>query len=196
MTKEKTGLELAYSEYVEWNNSQNKHYSASAQKLRDQGKKVKSKFNKTMYIIDFIERLLTDDEFHNWWDRDCTTDNGTSRILKEPGILEDKPRTKEGFYACTSCKGMKINPMWDCISCKVYQSEHEFFSTGLRVDELANHIIHEKNLHSQTKKYYKILGDSVKKNSTCSKCCGDQDKTPGGIECEECGIIGMAPWGG
>jgi hypothetical protein len=36
----------------------------------------------------------------------------------------------------------------------------------------------------------------LKENSTCSKCRGDQFRTPGGTKCPECGLEGLAPWGG
>lgn len=36
--------------------------------------------------------------------------------------------------------------------------------------------------------------EHIKRTSTCKTCYGDIMKTPGGIPCKECGLIGYAPW--
>jgi hypothetical protein len=54
----------------------------------------------------------------------------------------------------------------------------------------------EKSMTNQANRQLKMLRDNVKEISKCNTCHGNQHKTTGGTPCEECGLIGMKPWGG
>ena len=48
----------------------------------------------------------------------------------------------------------------------------------------------------QLRNDYKDLQEWVKETSKCSKCGGDQYRTPGLNTCKECGLPGLQVWGG
>lgn len=68
---------------------------------------------------------------------------------------------------------------------------------GTYVGHLLNwEIKYLKDETEKTKKDYIELQEWVKKTSTCKTCGGDQKKTWGLFNCEECGIPGIGYWPG
>ena len=55
---------------------------------------------------------------------------------------------------------------------------------------------HYKHDIKQLQDRVDMLLGYIKRTSKCEKCGGDPNRTPGMIPCEECGLIGNAPWGG
>jgi hypothetical protein len=56
-----------------------------------------------------------------------------------------------------------------------------------------------RQLQNNLERVGKDLQDLVSwiaETSTCKTCKGNQRATPGGCHCEECGLVGTAPWGG
>lgn len=51
-----------------------------------------------------------------------------------------------------------------------------------------------KEQTEKSKKDYKELQEWIKKTSTCKTCGGDQRKTWGSFNCDECGIPGTGYW--
>lgn len=107
------------------------------------------------------------------------------------------PKTSDGQFACLDCKGSgKIQLLaWKnlpeeirpCYGCK---------GTGYYVEYLLLKIGCERGQSSQYKNSFETLKKWVEANSTCKTCHGCQGKTPGGTDCEECGLVGTQPWGG
>ena len=85
----------------------------------------------------------------------------------------DKRLTEDEFHHCGMCDG-----------------------TGLMSHVLRHDIKFWKIMSDDNYKKYKYLKDFLKSTSKCTTCHGDQYETFGGIPCKECGLIGMAPWGG
>ena len=109
---------------------------------------------------------------------------------------DKEPLTEDGKLACTLCKGKKTvlfrGKEGGCNACCYFCGE----STGLRVQQLKNDLMFSRSSGDRVREDYKKLQESVKENSNCKTCGGDQNKTFGGRNCEECGIVGMCPWPG
>lgn len=112
--------------------------------------------------------------------------------------VTDWPRDASGDYVCHKCIGYGRHTF------PVLKGETEarwvFCSCCGGTGKLVMALMFELTRTEREKKgvedevaYFKSF---VKRTSTCKTCGGNQMKTPGLMQCKECGLEGMCSWGG
>lgn len=96
---------------------------------------------------------------------------------------------------CSLCEGKKEFTFFNNITQRK-QYQPCICGDGTRVGELHQRLRTEKSCHDTTMKDLKLLRKWVKESSECKICKGDQFRTPALTNCKECGLPGMAAWGG
>ena len=112
----------------------------------------------------------------------------------------DYPRTANGELGCPYCSGTGRNV------CPPFPPPHPYpghdhpcmwcEGTGSLVMYLLDRLEAEKRGNANLEDKLKDIFNWIKDTSKCSTCQGDRMKTPGGIPCKECSLIGNLPWGG
>ena len=105
--------------------------------------------------------------------------------------------TPDGHFSCTLCKGTgKMKMYFDANKGDGMITCWECGGSGYYASQLILAINNKDFEIKHVKKERDGLISWIKFISVCKTCKGDQMKTPGGCSCEECGLEGMAPWGG
>ena len=109
--------------------------------------------------------------------------------------------TPQEQFGCPKCFGSGKYDLgrWDevkecieshlipCIWCK---------ETGLLCEYQRQELCSKSYENIGLEKENKVLLEWIKKNSTCTTCHGQTERTPGATNCVECGLFGTQPWGG